>query len=122
MLKQRRSVVIVIVVAATIAAFLGFRALTKGDEPEKISLDRYTRDLAAGKVATATIYDQDHTVKGELANGTEYTVDFPAQYTARLTADVVDAGVDEFEIDRQSQSTWVSLLYGLLPFVLLALV
>ena len=50
--KQRRTIVILIVVAATIAAFLGFRALTKGDGPEKISLDRYTRDLAAGKVAT----------------------------------------------------------------------
>ena len=41
--KQRRSLMIVVVVVAVVAAFFGFRALTKGDEPEKISLDRYTR-------------------------------------------------------------------------------
>ena len=69
-----------------------------------------------------TIHDKDHTVTGKLTNGTEYTVDFPAQYTARLTQDVVDAGVDKFDTDHQSQSAWLSLLYGLLPFVLLALV
>ena len=47
---------------------------------------------------------------------------FPAQYTATITQDVVDAGVDKFDTDHQSQSAWLSLLYGLLPFVLLALV
>ena len=120
--KQRRSLMIVAVVVAVVAAFFGFRALTKGDGPEEISLDRYTRDLSAGKVATATVHDQDHTVTGDLKNGTEYTVSFPAQYTARLTADVVDAGVDKFDTDHQSQSAWLSLLSGLLPFVLLALV
>ncbi len=120
--KQRRSLMIVVVVVAVVAAFFGFRALTKGDDPEKISLDRYTRQLANGKVATATVHDKDHTVTGELKNGTEYTVSFPAQYTARLTQDVVDAGVDKFDTDHQSQSVWLSLLYGLLPFVLLALV
>jgi ATP-dependent Zn protease len=92
--KQRRSLVIVVVVVGVIAAFLGFRALTADDGPEKISLDRYTQLLDDGDVATATIKDQDHTVDGELKNGTEYTVDFPSQYTARLTQDVVDAGVE----------------------------
>ena len=70
----------------------------------------------------ATIHDKDHTVTGKLANGTEYTVNFPAQYTARLTQDVVNAGVDKFDTDHQSTSAWLGLLYGLLPFVLLALV
>jgi cell division protease FtsH len=119
--KQRRYVVALVAVLV-VAAFLGFRALTSGDGPEKIPLDRYTRELEAGKVDTATLHDQDHTVTGKLADGTDYTVDFPSQYTARLTQDVVDAGVGKFETDHQSQSPWLSLLYGLLPFVLLALV
>jgi cell division protease FtsH len=120
--KQRRSLMVVLVVVLAIAAFFGFRAFTKGDGPEQIPLDRYTRDLAAGKVATATIHDKDHTVTGTLKDGTEYTVNFPSQYTGRLTQDVVDAGVAKFDTDHQSQSAWLSLLYGLLPFVLLALV
>ena len=81
--KQRRSLMILVVAAVVVAAFFGFRALTKGDGPEQISLDRYTRELANGKVATATVQDKDHTVTGKLKNGTEYTVSFPAQYTAR---------------------------------------
>src|SRR5215212_11680986 len=97
---------IVVVVLAVVAAFFGFRALTKDDGPDDISLDRYTRELSAGKVATATVHDKDHTVTGELKNGTEYTVSFPAQYTARLTSDVVDAGVDKFATDHQSQRAW----------------
>jgi cell division protease FtsH len=120
--KQRRSVVLVFIVVVAIAAFLSFRALTKGNGPEKIPLDRYTRELAAGKVQSATIHDKDHTVTGKLKDGTEYTVNFPSQYTGRLTQDVVDARVDKFDTDHQSQSAWLSLLYGLLPFVLLALV
>ena len=120
--KQRRSLVIVVVVVLAIAAFFGFRALTKGNGPEQIALDRYTRDLEAGKVASATIHDKDHTVTGKLKDGTDYTVNFPSQYTGRLTQDVVDAGVGKFDTDHQSQSAWLSLLYGLLPFVLLALV
>jgi cell division protease FtsH len=119
--KQRRYVVLVVVVVVVVA-FLGFRALTSSGGPEKIPLDRYTRELASAKVATATIHDQDHTVTGKLADGTEYTVDYPAQYSARLTQDIVDAGVDKLETDHQSQSPWLGLLFGLLPFVLLALV
>jgi cell division protease FtsH len=119
--KPRRNAVLLVVVVV-VAAFFGFRALTKGDGPQNIPLDRYTRDLTNGKVATATIHDQSHTVTGELANGTKYTVDYPSQYTARLTQNVVDAGVAKFATDHQSQSAWLSLLLGLLPFVLLALV
>ena len=35
----------VVVVVAVVVAFFGFRSLTKGDGPEEISLERYTRDL-----------------------------------------------------------------------------
>jgi len=119
--KPRRRVVVVAVIVALVAV-LGVRALMHDDGPKSIPLDRYTRDLHAGKVGSATIHDQDHTVTGKLTDGTEYKVNFPAQYTARLTQDVVDAGVDKFDTDHQGESVWLGLLYGLLPFVLLALV
>jgi cell division protease FtsH len=119
--KLRRSAVVVAVVAA-VAAFFLFRALTGGSDATSLTLDEYTTKLEAGKVATATIHDQDHTVTGELANGAEYTVDFPDRYTPQITNAIVDAGVSDVETDHQDTSPWMSLLFSLLPFVLLALV
>ena len=121
MSKLRRSAVIVAVVA-TVAVFLVFRALTGGSDATELTLDRYTRQLERGAVATATIHDKDHTVTGELDDGTEYTVGFPDRYTERITSEIVDSGVDDVETDHQSTSAWMSLLFSLLPFVLLALV
>jgi cell division protease FtsH len=120
--KLRRSALLAIVLAAVVVAYFVARAFTAGGGPEQISLDRYTRSVEHGKVATATIHDKDHTVTGKLTNGTEYTVDYPAQYSARITQDLVDADVNKLQTDHQSTSAWMSLLYGLLPFVLLALV
>ena len=120
--KQRRSLMILVVAAVVVAAFFGFHALTKGGRARPDLADRFTRELANGKVATATVQDKDHTVTGKLRNGTEYTVSFPAQYDRAPHPRFVDAGIDEFDTDHQSQSAWLGLLYGLLPFVLLALV
>ena len=61
MSKPRRRAVVAVVILAVLA-FLGSRALLQGDSPKAIPLDRYTRDLHDGKVATATIHDKDHTV------------------------------------------------------------
>ncbi len=121
MTKPRRSVVLVVVIVAVVA-FFTFRALTGGGGPQQLSLDTFTQKAANGKVATATIHDKDHKVTGKLTNGTEYTVDYPGQYTARITQDLVAANVGKLDTDHQSTSPWLSLLYGLLPFVLLAFV
>ncbi len=121
MTKLRRSAIVIAILAA-VAAFFVFRALTGGSDATSLTLDQYTKKLAAGTVATATIHDRDHEVTGELANGTEYTVDFPDRYTPQITNAIVDAGVSEVETDHQSTSPWMSLLFSLLPFVLLALV
>jgi cell division protease FtsH len=119
--KTRRNALIVVVLAVVVAFFF-VRSLTGGDDAKKLSLDAYTARLEAGDVKTATIHDKDHTVTGELQNGTEYEVGFPDRYTGTITQDIVDAGVDDVRTDHQDESPWVSLLLGLLPFVLLALV
>jgi len=119
--KTRRSVVLIVVVVA-VAAFFVVRTFASGGGPERLSLDTYLRRLHSDQVATATIRDQDHTVTGTLRGGTRYRVDFPDRYTATLTQDIVDAGVKDVRTDHQSQSTWLSLLFSLLPFLLLALV
>jgi cell division protease FtsH len=119
--KLRRSVVIA-VVAAAVVGFLAYRVIASGSGPEELSLDSYLRRLDAGTVATATIHDKDHDITGELANGTDYTVSYPASYSKTITQDVVDAGVKHVDTDHQSESAWMSLLFSLLPFALLALV
>ena len=120
MSKKRRSAVVGVVILAVIAFFVA-RALLGTDEAKTLSLDTFTGKVAAGQVKSATINDKDHSVTGKLKNGTEYTVDFPSAYTARITQDLVDAQVPDLHTDHQVQSAWVGLLYTLLPFVLLAL-
>jgi cell division protease FtsH len=119
--KLRRNVILAVVIAA-VAVFFAVRAFTGGDSVTHLSLDEYTERLEDGKVSTATIHDKDHTVTGELKNGTEYEVGFPDRYTGTITQDIVDAGVKDVHTDRQDQSPWLGLLFSLLPFVLLALV
>jgi len=117
--KKRRSAVVGVVILAIVAFFVA-RALLGTDDSRNLSLDTFTSKVAAGKVKTATIHDQDHSVSGTLKDGTKYTVDFPSSYTARITQDLVNAKVSELHTDHQTQSVWVGLLYTLLPFVLLA--
>jgi len=119
--KLRRGAVIVAVVV-TVGAFFAVRSFTGGSSAEELTLDQFTAKLDAEKVESATIHDRDHSVTGELANGTEYTVDFPDQYTETITTAIVDSGVDDIETDHQETNAFVGLLIGLLPFVLLALV
>jgi cell division protease FtsH len=117
--KKRRSAVVGVVILAVVAFFVA-RALLGTDDAKNLSLDTFTDKVAAGKVKTATIHDQDHSVSGTLKDGTRYTVDFPSSYTARITQDLVNAQVSELHTDHQTESVWVGILYTLLPFVLLA--
>ena len=82
--KLRRSVILAVVVAVVLG-FVAYRLVSSGPSPTELSLDSYLRRVDAGKVATATIHDKDHNVTGELADGTEYKVSFPASYTKSLT-------------------------------------
>jgi cell division protease FtsH len=118
--KIRRSAVLA-ALAIAVVAFLAFRMLDTGGGPKELSLATYLDRVAAGKVATATIHDKDHNVTGKLTNGTEYTVGFPGAYTNTLTQKLVAADVKKVDTDHQSESTWLSLLFSLLPFALLAL-
>ena len=120
-MTKRRSAVLIVVVAA-LAAFLVVRALSGGSDPKHLSLDAYTHRLEQGEVKTATIHDKDHRITGELEGGTDYEVDFPDRYTTTITQDIVDAGVKEVHTDHQDESPWLSLLFSLLPFLLLAFV
>jgi cell division protease FtsH len=118
--KVRRSVVISVIVLVAIAV-VAWQLFSRGSDEEKLELNEFQSQLADGNVEKATLYDRDHEVKGELSDGTEFVVKYPEGYTEQITNDIVDADV-EFDVDNQQTSEWVGILFGILPFVFIALV
>jgi cell division protease FtsH len=112
--KAALAVVIVGVVAFLVLQFVGF-----GGSPRDLSVTAFEKRLAAGDISDVTLHDKDHTLTGKLAGGADFHVAFPDGYTSRLTQQVVAADV-KLRTDHQRQSTAVSILVGLAPFVLLA--
>ena len=117
MKKSRRSLAIWLAVLL-VGVFVLARLVAQPTARTTLSLNTFEQRLDDGKVGDATLYDQDHTVKGKLTNGTEYEVRYPDGYTANITKKIVAADVKPFTVDSQKESVWVSLLFNLLPFVL----
>jgi cell division protease FtsH len=105
-------------VIGIILAVVAWQLIDTSPSRTRIPLDRYEAQLADGKVASATLLDKDHEVRGNLKGGTAYEVKFPAGYTEQMTTRLVDADV-KFDVDSQKDSAWVGLLLGWLPFILL---
>ncbi|MGH9120129.1 MAG: ATP-dependent zinc metalloprotease FtsH [Acidimicrobiales bacterium] len=90
----------------------------RGPDAEELRLDQFEAAVAEGDVETATIHDGDHRVTGELTDGTEYTVSFPAEYGDELTTELGEADV-EVATTQGNQSLWVGVLVNLIPIVLI---
>jgi cell division protease FtsH len=103
---------------AIVVLVIGAVWLRSGSSPKKISLDEFQRQIASGNVAEATLKDHDHVINGKLTDGTSYTVSFPQEYGDELTKQLTDANV-KLNVDQQKESLWVSLLFTLLPVLLL---
>jgi len=115
--KYRRTLVIWLAVLA-VGTVVAFRFVDRGADRTSLSLDSYQRKLANEKVDSATLYDSDSIVKGELTDGTKYQVRYPQDYASTLTKKIVAAEVKPFEVDNQGESLWVSFAINVLPFVL----
>jgi cell division protease FtsH len=117
--KKRLSRPLVLYLAiAVLALVVGATWLRSGDGPKKLSLDEYETQLSNGGVADATLKDQDHKVTGKLRDGTSYTVSFPEQYADELTTELTGAHI-KLTVDQQRDPIWLSLLFTLLPILLL---
>jgi cell division protease FtsH len=85
-----------------------------------IGLSQFQEYVAADQVRKATIFDRDQRVEGELTNGTLYRLYYPTDYADDLVNQIEDCNcVEQFSVDPQRQSTIVSFLVQLLPFVLI---
>jgi cell division protease FtsH len=117
--RSRRRLALALGLTA-LALAVGAQFLLRGDPPEKLTLDEYREHIAAGEVETAEIKDRDNEVEGELTNGTEYVVAYPAEFGDELTDELGDAEPSiELEVDQQHESFWQSLLISLLPMAIL---
>jgi cell division protease FtsH len=114
-----RAALLYLVIGAAVL-FLGLRFSSRAPEREDIDFSEFRRSIDAGEVATAEIKDRDNEVVGKLSDDTEYRVAYPAEYADELVDELHDADpAVEVTTDQQSDSLWTSLLFSLLPIVLL---
>jgi cell division protease FtsH len=105
----------VIVLLALVAVGFWFK---RGDSPESLDLGEFRAKAAAGEISEATIHDRDNKVTGELRDGTEFEVAYPAEFSPEITETLLDADVPA-ETDSQRDSLLVTLLFQLLPLLLI---
>ena len=118
MKKRIHRPVVVYIVLALVALGAGLYLLRGGSNAQKLPLDAFQREIATGNVADATLKDRDHVVTGTLRDGSSYRVSFPEQYGDELTKQLTDANV-KLDVDQQKESIWISLLFTVLPILLL---
>ncbi|MCP5030097.1 MAG: ATP-dependent metallopeptidase FtsH/Yme1/Tma family protein [Actinomycetia bacterium] len=104
--------------AVIIVLFAGWNWLQRGPEVSEVNLGEFRQQLEAGDIDTATIKARSNAVVGELDDGTRYQVDYPDGYEEQLTSELLAAGIDP-DTDPEIEPLWVSLLWTLLPILLL---
>ena len=120
MLKNPRTRSFLIGLAIAAVLFGALSALRGGDDREKLTLDQFQTSIEDGNVKTAELKDRDNEVVGELLDGSKYEVAFPVEFGDELTTLITDADPPvELKVDQQQESLWVSLLYSMLPILLL---
>jgi cell division protease FtsH len=119
-MKRLRRPTVLYIAIAVVAAVVATSFLRGGSDVEELSLNEFQTRVAEGDVRTATIKDRSHEVQGELRDGREYEVSFPAEFADEITAELAEAEpAIDIETDQQQDSIWVSLLFSLLPLLIL---
>ncbi|MGK2949577.1 MAG: ATP-dependent zinc metalloprotease FtsH [Acidimicrobiales bacterium] len=108
------------ILVGVIALFFATQWLTADDGPEELTLNEFLALVDDGEVATATIKDRSNEVSGELTDDTEFKVAYPAEQADELAAAILAAEpAIELDVDQQQDSIWTSLLFSLLPLLIL---
>jgi cell division protease FtsH len=107
-----------LVVVGLIIVLVGVAVAQRDPGPEPLRLDEFSERLAADEVRSATVYNEQSTIEGELADGTRYTVVFPQAYGEQLTKDLLGAGIDA-DADNASGTTAADIAMALLPTLLI---
>jgi cell division protease FtsH len=117
--RFHRSALVYLLVGLAVL-FIGAQLLRPGPDHEDLDLSTFRQKIDEGEVVTATIKDRDHVVEGELRDETEFRVSYPAEFADELVEELGSARPPiEVETDQQDDSMWTSVLFSLLPTVLL---
>jgi cell division protease FtsH len=100
--------------------FIGLLSILNRPSSAKVlKLSEFTQLVEDGEVANAQILDGDQQVTGQLDDGTDYVVAYPAEFADELTQLLAENNVPT-EAKAQKPNELVSLLYYVLPILLLA--
>jgi cell division protease FtsH len=88
------------------------------DAGQELKFTQFQAALDAGDVATATFLEGDQKIRGELSDGSPYTVAYPADLQETLAKDLQAQGV-EVDVDPQRGSAFVGFLLQLVPVILI---
>jgi cell division protease FtsH len=118
--KRPSRTTLVIALVGAIVLLVVVQWVRQGDEPTQLTLSEFRAAIDDGEVATATLRDRSNEVHGELRDGEEYEVVYPSEFADELVGELNDADpAIEVEVDQQQDSVWLSLLLGLLPYLLI---
>ena len=124
MSRTARTIVVYLIVATLVLT--AFNVFTSGEaEPTELSLTDFQDRLVAEEIETVTMKQQSDELEGSLRTGVAsqdellFTVSYPNEYEGDLTQQILDAEVDQFDIDSETQSVFVRFLFSILPYILL---
>ncbi|MFY9586331.1 MAG: ATP-dependent zinc metalloprotease FtsH [Actinomycetota bacterium] len=117
----RGPAIYLVLVLLLLWAFLSFVSSTRN--VKDLSLDQFEKAVHDGQVATATIYDRDQRVEGELRDAakTKYRVNYTNNYDDDITNLLQERDDIRVKVDIQKTSPVLSIIFQLLPFVLIIL-
>ncbi len=117
--KLYRSVVFWVVLALLLALLAG-SLFNTSENREDLSLKDFRERLRSGEVVELEIKDRDSVIYGELDDETLFRTVFVEEFGDELVAEIEDTDPPvDYEVDPQRQSIWTSLLFSLLPILLL---
>lgn len=105
---------LIVVVVLLVTQFGG------GTTPTDLTFSELEEKIASGEIVEATVLDRSHEVTGTLRSGEEFRASFPSASTDEVFSELRDAQPEiALDTDPERQSIWLSLLYSLLPILLL---
>jgi cell division protease FtsH len=118
--KRPSRATVAYVLLAVVALLVASQLLQKSDSPTKLNLSEFEAKVAHGDVSKVTIKDKSHEIKGELDNGEKFKVAYPQELADELTTTLSKAKPPiSITVDQQQDSVWTSLLFSLLPTLLI---
>jgi cell division protease FtsH len=118
--KRPSRATIAYVLLAAVALLVASQLLHKPNGPTKLTLSEFETKVAHGDVSKVTLKDKSHEIKGVLDDGEKFKVAYPQELADELTTTLSKAKPPiGITVDQQQESTWVSLLFSLLPTLLI---